>query len=88
MAPLSQINTQKDKSIETAGIVQEHDGDISGVYQGAVLGKDSPLTPIILEAFQQLFDNGTYAAIMKKWGLEHNMIPAPGFNLAGKEQKQ
>jgi polar amino acid transport system substrate-binding protein len=25
-------------------------------------------------------DNGTYAEIMKKWGLENNMIKEPGIN--------
>jgi polar amino acid transport system substrate-binding protein len=31
-----------------------------------------------------LIENGTYAAIMKKWGLEKNMINDAGINLAGK----
>jgi len=26
--------------------------------------------------------NGTYAQIMKKWGLENNMISEPGINLS------
>ncbi len=32
-------------------------------------------------------DNGTYASIMKKWGLENNMIKEPGINLAGQDGK-
>jgi polar amino acid transport system substrate-binding protein len=28
-------------------------------------------------------DNGTYAAIMKKWGLKNNIIKQPGINLGG-----
>ena len=28
-------------------------------------------------------DNGTYATIMKKWGLENNMIDKAAINLGG-----
>jgi len=45
--------------------------------------KGSPLGPLLLDAIKMLMDNGTYAAIMKKWGLENNMIKEPGINLGG-----
>ena len=44
--------------------------------------KGSPLGPVLLESYQILFRNGTYAAIMRKWHLEENMIPEPGLDLA------
>ncbi|WP_276120146.1 ABC transporter substrate-binding protein [Pararhizobium qamdonense] len=52
------------------------------IYQGAIAPKDSALSAALLSGFQELFDNGTYALIMKKWGLDGNMIKAPGINLA------
>ena len=36
---------------------------------------------MLLDAVKELMKNGTYAAIMKKWGLENNMIAEPGINL-------
>ena len=49
---------------------------------GRVVTKDSPLTEVLLGAVKELMKNGTYAVIMKKWGLENNMISAAGINLA------
>lgn len=79
-APLTYFVAQTDGQLELAGTGQ-HNG-FNDLYQGAVLPKDSPLTPVILAAYQQLFDNGTYAVIMKKWHLSDNMLPAPGINLS------
>jgi polar amino acid transport system substrate-binding protein len=45
--------------------------------------KGSPLGPVLLDSIKALMDNGAYAAIMKKWGLENNMIKQPGINLGG-----
>jgi polar amino acid transport system substrate-binding protein len=36
----------------------------------------------VLAALQELFDNVTYAMVIKKWGLERNMLKKPGINLA------
>jgi polar amino acid transport system substrate-binding protein len=58
----------------------------SNIYQGTVVPKDSEIGKVVLAAYQELFDNGTYAIIMKKWGLEGNMLTAPGINL-GKPTK-
>ncbi|EHD23050.1 MULTISPECIES: ABC transporter substrate-binding protein [Brenneria] len=82
-APLTYFVEQTNGQLELAGTGQ-HNG-FNDLYQGSVFAKDSPLAPIVLEAYQQLFDNGTYAAIMKKWHLQGNMLPAPGINLAGKQ---
>jgi len=52
-----------------------------------VVEKNSAVGAAILAGFQTLFDDGTYAAIMKKWHLEGNMLPAPGLNLAKAQAK-
>lgn len=81
-APLTYFVQQADGDLELAGVGQNNGfGDI---HQGAVVPKDSPLGPVLLDAFKLLIENGTYAEIMKKWGLEGNMTDAPGLNLAGK----
>ncbi len=79
-APLTYFVEQTNGQLELAGTGQ-HNG-FNDLYQGSVFAKDSPLTPVIQAAYQQLFDNGTYAAVMKKWHLSDNMLPAPGVNLA------
>ncbi|MGL4860190.1 MAG: ABC transporter substrate-binding protein [Enterobacteriaceae bacterium] len=86
MAPLAYFVQQSNDELEMAGVGQ--DNGFGTFYLAFVLPKDSKLTPVILEACQQLFNNGTYATIIKKWGLERNMIPAPGLNLAAKETKK
>ncbi|MGL9733787.1 MAG: hypothetical protein ACR5LD_04250 [Symbiopectobacterium sp.] len=60
--------------LEVVGTGQ-HNG-FGDLYQGSVLEKDSPLTSVILAAYHELFGNGTYAAIMKKWNLSDNMNQA------------
>lgn len=60
------------------------DNGFPHLYQGAVVAKNSPIGPVLEEAMQELFKDGTYAAIMKKWELESNIIPSPGMNLAGR----
>lgn len=52
------------------------------IYQGSIAPAGSNTSKAILAAFEELNDNGTYATIMKKWGLERNMIAKPGINLA------
>lgn len=81
-APLTYFVQQADGDLELAGVGQ--DNGFGDIHQGAVVPKDSPLGPVLLDAFKLLIENGTYAEIMKKWGLEGNMTDAPGLNLAGK----
>jgi polar amino acid transport system substrate-binding protein len=45
------------------------------------------LGPVLRDGMAILMENGAYAAIMKKWGLERNMIREPGINLAGQSAK-
>jgi polar amino acid transport system substrate-binding protein len=82
-APLTYFAAQAKGQLELAGVGQPN--GFENLYQGSIVAKGSPLGGVLLAAYQKLFDNGTYAAIMKKWGLEANMIKAPGLNLAGKK---
>ncbi|TQF03471.1 ABC transporter substrate-binding protein [Kitasatospora acidiphila] len=41
---------------------------------GAVVAKGSPLTPAIHGAIQSLIDDGTYAKILQKWGVQAGAI--------------
>jgi polar amino acid transport system substrate-binding protein len=82
-APLTYFVQQTNGQLELAATGAKN--GFEDLYQGSVVPKGSVLGGVVLAAYQKLFDNGTYAAIMKKWGLEGNMIKAPGMNLAGKK---
>jgi polar amino acid transport system substrate-binding protein len=81
-APLTYFVQQSDGELELAGVGKSN--GFEDLFQGAVVTKGSPLSEVLLAAIKELMKNGTYAAIMKKWGLENNMISEPGINLAGK----
>ena len=81
-APLTYFVQQSNGQLELAATGQKNGFD--DLYQGAVLPKNSPLSEVFRDGIQLLIDNGTYATIMKKWGLEKNMIDKAGINLAGK----
>lgn len=80
-APLTYFVQQAGGTLELTAV--GHRNGFSDLYQGSVVPKDGALRDVLLAAYQKLFDNGTYALIMKKWGLENNMLKAPGINLAG-----
>ncbi|WP_442221145.1 ABC transporter substrate-binding protein [Rhizobium sp. 2YAF20] len=80
-APLTYFVSQANGQLELAGTGEKNGFD--NLFQGAVLPKGSPLSPVLRDAIKELVNNGTYAAIMKKWGLENNMIKEPGINLGG-----
>lgn len=77
-APLTYFVEQAKGQLELAGVGQAN--GFKDIYQGAVVKKGSPLGGVLLDAFKILMKNGTYAAVMKKWSLEKNMIDAPGIN--------
>ncbi|WP_439651695.1 ABC transporter substrate-binding protein [Microvirga puerhi] len=81
-APLTYFVQQANGELELAGVGKPNGFD--DLFQGAVTPKDSPLSEVLLAAVKELMKNGTYATIMKKWGLENNMISEPGINLAKK----
>ncbi|WP_104088323.1 ABC transporter substrate-binding protein [Cryobacterium sp. N19] len=78
-APLTYFVEQSDGALELAATGEKN--GFTDLHQGALVPRDSPLADIMLAAFQELFDNGTYAEIMKAHGLEGNMVEAPGINL-------
>jgi polar amino acid transport system substrate-binding protein len=80
-APLTYFVTQANGQLELTGVGQKN--GFQDLFQGAVVPKGSPLGPLLQDAVKVLMDNGTYATIMKKWGLENNMIQEPGINLGG-----
>jgi polar amino acid transport system substrate-binding protein len=81
-APLTYFVAQSNGELELAGIGKSNGFD--DLFQGAVVPKDSPLGPVLLDAIKELMRNGTYARVMKASGLENNMIATPGINLAKK----
>ncbi len=81
-APLVYFVSQTNGQLTLAGTGQKN--GFEDIFQGTVVPKDSALGAVVLDAFKILFANGTYAKIMKKWGLEGNMLQAPGLNLATK----
>lgn len=80
-APLSYFVGQAKDDLELAGTGKANGFD--DLYQGAVVGKDSPLRDVLLKAIKKLIANGTYASIMKKWDLSDNSLDKPGINLGG-----
>ncbi|QGY28365.1 ABC transporter substrate-binding protein [Pantoea cypripedii] len=79
-APLTYFVEQANGQLELSGKGQKNGfGDI---FQGTVVPKGSELGNVVLDAYKELFSNGTYAVIMKKWKLDGNMLQAPGRNLA------
>lgn len=84
-APLTYFVSQANGQLELTGIGQKN--GFEDIFQGAVVPKGSPLGPIMVDAIKVLMENGTYGAIMRKWGLENNIIKAPGINLGGQLPK-
>lgn len=79
-APLTYFVEESGGALELAGTGQANGFDT--LYQGAVVEKDSELGPLLQDSLQELFDNGVYEAIMKKWNLADNMIDETGMNMA------
>ena len=84
-APLTYFVSQAKGQLELAGTGEKNGFD--DLFQGAVVPKGSPLAEVLRDAIKELIANGTYEIIMKKWGLDHNMIRTPGINLVGVESK-
>jgi len=80
-APLTYFVEQANGQLELAGIGAAN--GFEDIYQGAVVPKGSPLGPLLLDGIKALIADGTYEAIMTKWGLQNNMIREPGINLGG-----
>ncbi|WP_380184428.1 ABC transporter substrate-binding protein [Kalamiella sp. sgz302252] len=79
-APLVYFVDQAHGQLELTG--QGNKNGFGDIFQGTVVPKNSELGKVVLDGYKALFANGTYAAIMKKWRLDGNMLEAPGVNLA------
>ncbi len=84
-APLTYFVSQANGQLELTGVGEKNGFD--SLYQGAVVPKGSELGPLLHDAIKVLMDNGTYEIIMKKWGLENNVLKQPGINLGGQLPK-
>ncbi|WP_214403952.1 transporter substrate-binding domain-containing protein [Pseudonocardia lacus] len=51
-------------------------------FLAMLVPKDEGLGPVMLKAFQQLFDDGTYADIIARYDLGDVTLPAPVFNVS------
>lgn len=80
LAVLSYFQQQSGGKLEL--VPEPKDIGLGVVPQGVIVPKDSALAPVVLEAMQALFDDGTYAKIMEKWHLTDLMIDKPEINLA------
>ncbi len=78
-APLTYFVEQSKGALELAG--EGKPNGFNDLFQGAVVPKGSPLAEILLDAFKTLHENGTYDAIMQKWGLKANMLETPGIDM-------
>jgi polar amino acid transport system substrate-binding protein len=77
-APLTYFVQQANGQLELTGVGLAN--GFKDIYQGAVVPKGSPLAEVLRDAFNILIANGTYDAVMKKWGLENNLVKQVGIN--------
>lgn len=78
-APLTYFVEQSNGALELSGTGEQN--GFQDLFQGAIVPKDSELADVMLNAFEILFENGTYEEIMRNHGLEGNLLDAPGINL-------
>lgn len=71
-APLTYFATQETGDLSVAAKGKPNDFD--PIRQGAVFPKDSKLQPVIVGAFQELLENGTYSTILDKWELSDQKL--------------
>lgn len=82
-APLTYFVQQSGKDLQLAGTGKAN--GFADLFQGAVVGKGSPLRDVLLDGMRTLVKNGTYTKVMTKWGLTPNILARPGVNLAPRE---
>ena len=71
---------------QTAGLAKDVQlipaPEFGNLYIGAIVDKgNTQLAEALKAALQVLFDNGSYAKTLAKWGLSDLAIPAPGINI-------
>lgn len=65
---------QSNGKLQVAGKITEQ------APYGWAVAKDSPLGPLLQQALQKTIEDGTYAKICERWGLQSGAIDAAGFN--------
>jgi polar amino acid transport system substrate-binding protein len=65
---------------QSDGALKSTGKDYDSAPYGIAINKKTELTPAIQAAVQTLIDDGTYAAILKKWGLESGAITESKIN--------
>jgi polar amino acid transport system substrate-binding protein len=70
---------QSGGKLELAGVGKGN--GFEDLFQGALVPVGSPLADVLLAALKKLHANGSYDAIMTKWGLDQNKLATPGLNL-------
>jgi polar amino acid transport system substrate-binding protein len=63
-------------------VTQTQDQGASTDFLAMLVPKDDGLGPVMLKAFQQLFDDGTYADVIVRYELGDVTLPAPVFNVS------
>lgn len=76
--PLSYYVKETKGKLELAAEGQKN--ELGATFQGAVIPLNSTLDAPLLKAVEKLYANGTYDAIMTKWGLDGNKLDKPGIN--------
>ncbi len=79
-APLTYFVQQSKGQLELAAVGKGN--GFSDLFQGAIVPpSQTDLANVLLSAIKKLQSNGTYQAIMSKWGLQRNELKTPGINL-------
>jgi polar amino acid transport system substrate-binding protein len=69
---------------QTKGKLQPAGESFDVAPYGIPVAKGSKITPAIQKTFQALIDDGTYGAILKKWGVESGGVKTVDINAAAK----
>lgn len=68
------------------GYFSDESGALGIDVLGLFVSKRSGLAPVLRDALQRLFDDGSYARIMARWGISAVAVDAPRINLAKLER--
>jgi polar amino acid transport system substrate-binding protein len=80
-AGVRSMNTMPPLMLESPGMYKLVGEPITRVVQGIGFAKaNTQLRDAVLAALQKLFADGTYASLLKKWGLERSAVQAPMVN--------
>lgn len=78
-AALVYFHSLNEGAYDVVGAGENLMGDL---WQASVTPKGSEVTQVIYAAWKMMFDNGSYGEVMKRWGVDGDMIAAPGVNMA------